>query len=128
MYEERFDCIFHLIIFLFVNETNTYAYSNTTSFSFRYIKGVSSENVNEILSISVNGNREIVIYVDQLTGGAELSVNSVYLAPANTVISDTGVYRIALSQQSTTPSYIITVNLRLSANINATATGSIGLE
>lgn len=116
------------IIFLFVNGTNTYAYNNASSFSFRYIKGVSSENVNETLSISVNGNREIVIYVDQLTGGAELSVNSVYLDPENTVISDIGVYRIALSQQATSSSSIITVNMRLSANINATATGSIGLE
>lgn len=116
------------IIFLFVNGTNTYAYSNTTSFSLHHIKGSLSEITNETLSMRVNSNRELVIYVNQLTGGAKLSVSSVYLNPTNTVISDTGVYRIALSQQSTTPSYIITVNLRLSANINATATGSIGLE
>lgn len=70
-------------------------------FSLHYIKGVPPENVNATLSIEVNGN---------------------------TVIGDIGVYHIALSQQTATSSSIITVNLRLSANSNAAATGGIEIE
>ncbi|MCM1226695.1 MAG: hypothetical protein NC320_04615 [Clostridium sp.] len=116
--------IFTVLAFLLLNVTNVSAGSSSKSFILRYIKGATASQVVSSLTIDTQNSREIIIDVTQLTEGAKLSVSSSGLNPKQTIITETGIYHISLSQMTAK----ISVNMRLIIDESApsvSVTGSV---